>query len=123
MGEQVNGDVFVEDLPGHLRIVVEGSDPSHPWQMILTPQAAYNLGNTLITRGLAVQGSRIGHPVNATQRAVPARRAPTVQGQQPTGPQMSADGGSPQPPQSFAPSGPTPAPPQAANNLLGDDVT
>lgn len=119
------GNVFIEELPGHLRLVVEGNDPTHPWEMILTAQAAFNLGNELRVKAENL-GFKMQTPVQAQSKAAPARRPPSTQfrgsgSQNVTGPQSSADGGTPAPPDSFSPQQPAqPQQPLADNALLGD---
>ena len=111
----VTGTVFVDKLPGHVRIRIEGDDPSHPWAMVLTPQAAFNLGLEL-----RVKAEDAGHEGNATSITtssgmMPQRRPPSnvasFEGQAgPNGPQRQRKGGS----------GPTPPPVTPPDDLLGD---
>ncbi len=118
------GSVFIEILPGHLRIVVEGDDPSHPWELVLPPQAAFNLGNELRVKAEDLQ-TLMRTTVRAQSRAQPVRRPPSNQlrgnGQVPaSGPQSSTDGGAPAPPDSMMPRQP-PLPSEQVSTLLGDD--
>lgn len=109
------GNVYVQILPGHVRVVVEGDDPSHPWELMLNPQAAFNLGNELRIKAEDL-GVRLKTPVQSRSNAPPVRRPPANNGSN-RGPQTSADGNALLP-ESFnpqAPQGETPG-----GDLLGD---
>jgi len=121
----VTGDVFVDELPGHVRIRVEGNDPTQPWQMVMTPQAAFNLALEL-----RVKAEDAGHkgnatPVNTTSGAMPQRRPPSNlpsrEGQ--GGPTSNVDGQalSASPARQNAGNTTSSPPLDTSDGLLGDD--
>jgi len=113
------GQIFVESLPGHVRLRIEGSHPSMPWEAILGPQVAFSLGLELRSKAedLGVHG--LLHNATVRSGASPVRRPP-----------VNSQASSPQRrdarllPSSSAEvqstSGPTPYRPKPADDLIGD---
>ena len=109
--------IRLEERANQLVLIVEGEQAQgHPWNVILTPEAAYTFGSQLVSRAL-IKGA---NPRTEVQTGVGAlkpvqRLMPTVQRQ---GPQSSVDAGSdsslPMPPNTIS----QPQPP--SGDLLGD---
>lgn len=117
MDQGVIGNVSLEDLPGNLRLRIEGADPSMPWLAVLTPEAALALSDGLYRMASAKIGARRQYPAQVQSGAQPLRRPPTPQQRRMNGqggPQTSADGISQQPPGQGQPQPPP-------DDLLGED--
>lgn len=116
MAGGVTGSVFVESFPGNLRLRIDGADPSMPWMAMLSPEAAYALGNELIVKAVE-QGGQVAYAANTGSGAAPQRRPPSVQKSRPAprgGPQSNVDGMA-----ARQPTGPKSPP----DDLLGDDFS
>jgi len=71
------GKISVDSLPGNLRLKIEGSDPSHPWLVVLTPEATGILIAELV-RVSSQMGFNLQIPASVTSGASGVRRPPSL---------------------------------------------